>query len=224
MTMKKSIKNTPLFVSWSGGKDSTLALYRAIKEGGLPKALFTMLTEEGTHSRSHGLPKEVIIAQAKSLKIPISYKSATWQSYEANFIEALHGFKGEGIEIGVFGDIDLEDHRLWEEKVCNIAGISAYLPLWKEERRSLLIEFISLGFKTMIVAVKDELMPKEFLGKTIDIDLVERIEALGVDPCGEEGEFHTVVYDGPIFSKPIDLTLGKVLLLSGYWFQEVTLA
>ncbi|KAB3526768.1 Dph6-related ATP pyrophosphatase [Alkaliphilus serpentinus] len=216
-------KNLPFFTSWSGGKDSTLAHYRALKNGGEAKALFTMFTEEDTHSRSHGLPKEVLIAQARSLNIPFVCKGATWQSYEEVFVKVLHNFKESGIQMGVFGDIDLDEHRQWQEKVCKTANVRPYLPLWKEERRKLLLEFINLGFKTMIIAAKDKVMPKSFLGKTMDLCLVEEIEKLGVDACGEEGEFHTVVYDGPIFSYPLYLKLGEKVLKNGYWFQEVML-
>lgn len=216
-----TIKNQSFFCSWSGGKDSCLALYRAIKEGGSPKLLLTMFTEKGDRSRSHGLPTELFLRQSESIGIPFIHKNATWGDYESVFIETLKGLRNDGIRAGVFGDIDLEDHRLWEEKVCQEAELIPYLPLWKEERLDLLREFINLGFKAVIVAVKDNVMDQSFLGKVLDIPLMDQLGALGIDACGEEGEFHTVVVDGPIFNFPIELELKDQVFNSGYWFQDI---
>jgi diphthine-ammonia ligase len=216
-----SLNNSNFFCSWSGGKDSCLALYRSIKEGNHPKALLTMLVEDGQRSRSHGLPIHIIEEQAKVLGVPLRVCSASWSNYEENFTNVLKDLKNQGIEAGVFGDIDIEDHQKWVQKVCSKVQMDSYHPLWKEARRSLLMEFISLGFKATIVAVKEGVLDKSFLGKILDESLVLEIEKLGVDACGEEGEFHTVVTDGPIFSSPINIKLKDYLLIDGYWFQDL---
>lgn len=226
--MKNPIKNIvsnsgiPVFCSWSGGKDSSLALYRAIDAGALPRFLLTILHEEGKRSRSHGLSKDFLQAQASCLGIPLITRSATWSEYESAFIEALQELKQCGVKSGVFGDIDLEDHRLWEERVCRTAGIEASLPLWKSSRDRLLQEFFSLGFQAMIIASDAEKMGNGYLGKILDAELVEEFTRNGIDPSGEAGEYHTVVFDGPIFRKPVKLQKGKSVLRSGLWYLDVS--
>lgn len=212
------------FCSWSGGKDSCLALYRAVRRGGAPRRLLTMLTGDGLHSRSHGLPPAVIAAQAAALGIPLVTGRAGWDDYEAVFLARLAELRGEGLGDGVFGDIDLAPHRQWVERVCGRQGISAHLPLWQEERRDLLAEFIGAGFSATIVAISDARLPTSFLGRQLDWQTVAALEAAGVDACGEEGEFHTVVTDGPLFSAPLALRQGAVVGHAGYSFLEVSLA
>jgi uncharacterized protein (TIGR00290 family) len=210
------------FCSWSGGKDSCLALYRAIKEGGRPRLLLTMLTEGNERSRSHGLPVNLIQKQASALGIPLVTRAATWDSYEREFISALREIKKEEIAVGVFGDIDLEDHRKWVERVCASAAIQPYHPLWKKERHDLLKELLEAGFTAMIVAAKDGVLDKRFLGRTINEDVIKDIVGEGIDASGEGGEYHTVVIDGPIFSHPINLEMGDQVLRDGYWFIDVS--
>jgi diphthamide synthase (EF-2-diphthine--ammonia ligase) len=119
----ESIAGLSFFCSWSGGKDSCLALYHAIQSGGRPRYLFTMMTEDQHTSRSHGLPRSLLDHQARALGIPIVFRSATWDEYEASFLTALRDFKAEGLEAGVFGDIDVESNRDWCLRVCNSPGI-----------------------------------------------------------------------------------------------------
>ncbi len=214
-------KDERFFCSWSGGKDSTLALYRAIQDGGTPKGLLTMLTEGGLRSRSHGLPVELIQAQADSLKIPLTLQCASWDDYEKNFISVIGKFVADDISCGVFGDIDLDPHREWVERVCSLAEVRAVEPLWKTSRRELLHEFIELGFKAVIVVVKDDLLDASFLGRTLDYDLIDAMEQAGCDASGEKGEYHSVVIDGPIFSTPIELETKSQLVRDGYRFLDV---
>lgn len=216
------IKDASFFCSWSGGKDSTLALYRAMREGGKPKYLLNMMTEDAERSRSHGLPISVIQKQALSLNIPLITCATSWNDYENKFVAKITKFKEEGIEIGVFGDIDLELHREWVEKVCSSAGIQACEPLWKEARSSLLKELIDEGFKTLIISVKENILGKKFLGKKLTTDLIREIELLGIDASGEAGEYHTVVTDGPIFSFPIHLEMKGQVARDGYRFLDVS--
>lgn len=209
------------FCSWSGGKDSCLALYYAIREGGNPGKLLTMLIGDGERSRSHGLPLNLLKKQSLSLNIPLITRATSWEDYEENFVSILRKIKREGITAGVFGDIDLEEHRVWVEKVCARVDIKPYLPLWKKPRRRLLEDFIESGFKATIVAVKDGVLDRRFLGEVLDLTLIEDLENEGVDASGEEGEFHTVVTDGPIFSFEISLKKKEQVFSNGYWFQNV---
>ncbi|GAB2903024.1 diphthine--ammonia ligase [Microvirgula curvata] len=196
--------------SWSGGKDSALALWRAIAAGARPLALLNMSDESGQRSRSHGLRPEVLAAQADSLGIELLTGQASWADYEQVFVGALHGLRARGVEQVVFGDIDLDAHRFWEEKVCVRAGLQAWLPLWQASRRSLVDEMIGAGFVARLSTVREDALPASFLGRTLDADCVTELESLGVDPCGEGGEFHTVVVDGPLFRQPLTLQTGDI--------------
>jgi diphthine-ammonia ligase len=219
----QSIQDRPFFCSWSGGKDSCLALHQAIQSGGKPEALLTVLSEDGITSRSHALPKPLIEEQAKKLGLQAVFRSATWHQYEEEFISALREFKKMGINAGVFGDIDVESHREWVMRVCNIAGIQALHPLWQRNRRELLEEFIGLGFKAQVVVINEKMLDKSFLGKFIDASTINEMEKAGIDPSGELGEYHTVVTDGPIFASKLEIKASGVHNHDGYWFLNVGL-
>lgn len=219
--MIQPIHNQPFFCSWSGGKDSCLALHLAVQDGGRPQYLLTMMREDGLKSRSHGVPKALIEEQARSLGIPIVFRSASWDDYEAVFVSALREFREDGIQTGVFGDIDVDSHREWVRRVCSLADITPVHPLWKRERRALLNEFIDLRFKAVIVVLKEDKLGKEFLGKTIDRETIAELEKAGVDASGELGEYHTVVTAGPMFSSDISLKTEGQVRHEGYWFLEV---
>ena len=189
--------------SWSGGKESCLALWRAIQDGAQPAGLLNMLDESGERSRSHGLSPVLLQAQAAAIGVPLYTASATWQSYEHEFIAALQRCREQGIDSVVFGDIDLDEHRAWEEKVCAAAGLMPWLPLWQGQRLALVREFVAAGFQARIVVVNTDLMSENYLGTEFNAALIERMLADGLDPCGEAGEFHTVVTSGPLFSQPL---------------------
>lgn len=220
---ENSIAGRPFFCSWSGGKDSCLALYYAIQNGGTPRSLFTMLSEDGITSRSHALPKTLIEEQAKSLNLQPVFRSASWQQYELEFISVLHEFKKAGIEAGVFGDIDLDSHLEWVRRVCAVAGVVPFHPLWKRNRRELLEEFIGLGFRAQIIVVNGQKLDKSFLGKSIQADTIREMEKVGIDPSGELGEYHTVVTDGPIFSSKVKIKSAGQWQHEDYWFLKVDL-
>lgn len=206
--------------SWSGGKDSCLALHRAMKAG-RPMKLFTMLDETGLHSRSHRLPASLLDAQAAALGLPRETRTASWGDYEAGFVSALGEFKAEGAEAAVFGDIDIEEHGRWEEKVCAEAGLRACLPLWKEDRRALMEEFLGLGFRAIIVVVNEKMLDPAFLGRELSAGLMAELERAGADVCGENGEYHTAVLDGPIFRRPVAVRRTRVLRHNGYGFLDL---
>lgn len=211
------------FVSWSGGKDSALAYYNAMQGGKIEVAyLLNMLSENGTHSRSHNLSVASIRSQAEAIGIPIVQRQATWGGYEEEFKKALAVFKEEGVQTGVFGDIDVQEHRDWVERVCGEMDLSAILPLWQRSRESLMDEFIAVGFKAVIVTVKLECMTSEWLGRELDRQFVEDMKRLPqVDLCGENGEYHTFVYDGPIFKKPLAFSVGEKIEAQTHCFLDI---
>ncbi len=211
------------FVSWSGGKDGCLALYRAKAEGLKIRYLVNMVSEDGQRSRSHGIRAEVIKKQADALGIPILQQPTADEAYEAVFIKALKDFKRQGIDVGIFGDIDFNEHREWIERVCKAATITPRLPLWLEDQSKLMEELIVAGFKAVVVAVKADLLGKEFLGRIVDKKSLADISALdkGITPCGEAGEFHTLVVDGPIFNKRLDITKSEIVSHGEHHFLEI---
>lgn len=201
--------NKDCFVSWSGGKDSCMALYKAMESGYNPKVLFTMFSKENGISSAHRLTEDVFKAQTDAIGIAHVVGEALFNDYEEVFVSNIRKFKEQGMNFGIFGDIDLESHRQWEESVCDKASMTAVLPLWLRKRRSIVEEFIDLGFKAKIIVVNTTMMDKKFIGRDLSYELIKELEAAGVDACGENGEFHTVVYDGPIFKKPVDLKFSK---------------
>lgn len=210
-----------LLCSWSGGKDSCYALMQMQQR---PIILLNALNEKGEISRSHGLSKAILQAQAAALGTSIHFISATWTDYTNKFIEKLttltHTYK---LTDAVFGDIDIASHREWEERVCNSANINCHLPLWQQDRRTLVTEMITAGIEAMIVSCNDHL-GHDFLGKIINRETIELLDKKGVDICGENGEFHTVVLNCPLFSNPIEVTQGaKLSNGTGYHFLELTL-
>jgi len=210
------IDKVKFFSSWSGGKDSCLALYRALIAGHSCETLLTMVNEDGTRSRSHGLTPAILAIQADAMNLPVCTVCASWDSYEEQFKSQVLQFAGTGITHGVFGDIDLIPHRDWVERVCNETGITAHLPLWLGNRRALVNEFVNAGFKAMIVMINTTLMPATYLGQTITLELADELESIGVDACGENGEFHTFVYDGPLFKRSLSVKCGVPVYDANY--------
>jgi diphthine-ammonia ligase len=209
--------------SWSGGKDSCFALMLAIRLGYSPKVLLNVLNEEGRISRSHGIPSGILKAQAASAGLPIHMISSSWQDYEIKFTTTLTQLKEQyNVSHAVFGDIDLQPHRDWEEKVCASAGLTAVLPLWQKNRKELVLQMINNGIETMIVSCND-VMGERFLGEKITPNLVEELEALDVDVCGENGEFHTLVMNCPLFSYPLSVAIQRTIQHENYWFSELVL-
>lgn len=208
--------------SWSGGKDSCLALWRSQKSGAAITHLLTALDETGLKTRSHGVSKDLIIAQGKSLGMKNTFISASWQDYEMCFINELRALHTQGVRKAIFGDIDLVAHRAWEESVCLKAGLAAELPLWNEDRLAIVQEFFMAGFKARVVCVDGRLLEKSFVGLEFNQDFINKLPQ-NVDACGENGEFHTFVYDGPNFAHPIQWqSLGKKTYISPKEYGEQT--
>lgn len=203
------MKSRKALCSWSGGKDSCLALQRALQSGLQITHLLTMFDETGERSRSHAVSRAVMQVQADALGLKLIAPAASWQTYESVFIKELQKLKTEGIETAVFGDIDLDAHREWEEKVCAQAGIEAVLPLWGERRLDLVEEFLDQNFRAVIVCVNERYLPKEFYGREFDRKFIADLPA-SVDACGENGEFHTFVYDGELFTKRLEFEITEI--------------
>jgi diphthine-ammonia ligase len=213
-----------VFSSWSGGKDCSLALYRAKKDGMDIKYLFNTVTQDGLRSCSHGMSANVIKRQAEALGIPIVQRPTTNETYETEFVNVLRKFKEEGIEGGIFGDIDFNPHREWIERVCSNAGMTPYLPLWLEDQQKLMEEFIDAGFIAKVVAVKADTLGKDVLGRTVDRDFLAYLAGLNknITPCGEAGEYHTLVVDGPIFRQRLEFTATEKVTRGDHHFLEIT--
>ena len=214
-----------VFTSWSGGKDCCLACYRAVARGLKVRYLANMVAEDGKRSYSHGLAPRVLEAQAQAIGIPLIQRRARRDNYEAEFKKMLLSLKEEGISGGVFGDIDLDEHRQWIERVCGDVAVTPYLPLWGEKQEELLKDFISLGFTAIVVAAKAELFDREWLGRKVDRDFLDHLEVLKetkeVTPCGEAGEYHTLVVDGPLFERRLEILRSRRVLREGRWFLSI---
>lgn len=223
MDWKNSAHGQKFIASFSGGKDSALALYKAMMVGEAV-GLIVMLEEEGKRTRSHGMPPELIHAQARSIGLPVYTAAASWRDYEKVFISLLEKAKNQGSEVLVTGDLDMPAHGCWHEKVTKYAGLKLGMPLWEMNHHEAVEEFINLGFVTIIVTVNLSLgMREDDLGRTLTHEYVKELEARGIDPCGEGGEFHTTVLDGPIFKHPIPVRKCEIFKDGEYAFLPLEL-
>jgi len=210
-----------VFISWSGGKDSCLALHRTLSADLKVEFLFSMFGEEGIRSRGHGLRKEIIKAQSKALGIPIIYGNASWEDYEVEFKRVMKKLKEKGIEGGVFGDIDLQEHRDWVERVCSEVELKAFEPLWNQKYEMLLQEFIQSGFEGIIVSAKADLISENWIGHPLNWKFIEYLKKQNIDLCGEDGEYHTLTTNGPIFQRRIEILASKKVMKADRWFLEI---
>ncbi|MDO5038238.1 diphthine--ammonia ligase [Clostridium sp.] len=201
-------------LSYSCGKDSTLALYRLIKEGHNPVGLIVTVNKDENKSWFHGIPNEILEEVSKSLEIPLIKVECIGDNYEDEFEMALKKAKSLGATKCAFGDIDIEAHKKWCTDRCDNVDIGYLFPLWNEGREDLTNEFIDSGFEAIIKCCNNKELDSSFLGKTLTKDLVSQIKKRGADPCGENGEYHTFVCSGPIFKnsiefKIVDRVIGK---------------
>ena len=203
--------------SWSGGKDSCLALYKALKDGYEVKKLINFISRDLNRCCFHGVTPDIIKLQGELIGIPVLQPKVTddMENYEREFKEGVKAVKG--IDSMIFGDIYLQEHLDWIIRVCKDMNISPVEPLWGMEAETIAKEFVELGFKTIIISAQAGKIGKEFVGREFDKKMIEEFKKLGVCPCGENGEFHTLVIDGPLFKRPIIIKKAETLFKKGFW-------
>ena len=189
-------------ISWSGGKDSCAAYHRAREAFDIVTAI-TMFNENGTRSRSHGLRPEILAAQIERLGLQPITETCTWETYDAAFDRALARAAAKGITHVVFGDILFDEHRAWAERLSAGRGLTAVEPLWKESTTDLYRSFLASHTRARIVTVRSSKLDESFLGRDLAEDLLDDFVARSVDPCGERGEYHTLVTSCDGFSHPL---------------------
>lgn len=214
--IKQNVGRTSV-ASWSGGKDSCLALYKALKDGYEVKKLINFISRDLNRCCFHGVTPDIIKLQGELTGIPVLQPKVTddMENYEREFKEGAKAVKG--IDSMIFGDIYLQEHLDWIVRVCKDMNISPVEPLWGLEAETIAKEFVELGFKTIIISAQAGKIGKEFVGREFDKKMIEEFKKLGVCPCGENGEFHTLVIDGPLFKRPIKIKKAETLFNKGFW-------
>lgn len=208
--------------SWSGGKDSCLAYYRALQSGYKVASLVNFISSEYKRVRFHGTDRKLIHVQSELLGVPLCQQETSNDNYEPAFKDAVRNLKPQGIKGMVFGDIYIDEHKEWVERVCSELGIEAVEPLWKQDTENLLTEFIDTGFQAVIVSAQAELIDRDWIGKTVDKNFMAYLKTKpDVDVCGERGEYHTFVTSGPVFNGKIEITDTEVINKDGYWLLDI---
>jgi len=205
----------PAVAFWSGGKDSGLALDRVRRAGTYDiVALITTVSEQRRRVAMHGVREELIDRQARAIGIPLHKMYVAGQGSNSDYVPALRRvlehFKARGVADVVFGDIFLEDLRQWRESLLADLEMAGLFPLWKHDTRRLAEEFIERGFKAVVCCVNDPQLTESDVGSELDAEFFRSLPA-GVDPCGENGEYHSFVYDGPIFRRPVAFAVGETV-------------
>lgn len=216
----RDLQGATFVCSWSGGKDACLALHGAVAAGGIPRALVCLTHEDGTTTLTHGTPIDLVQAQADSLGLPLDACAASWHDYELVWAQALQRQAEAGVEAAVFGDLFITRHRDWERRVCRSLGLRPVNPLWKRSSRALTEELFATRTKAIITLLLAERLDPALLGREITPALVNELEASGVDPFGEHGEYHTLVVDADLFATPITATPIGRFLHDGYWYLD----
>jgi uncharacterized protein (TIGR00290 family) len=215
-----------VLLTWSGGKDSALALYELQRKHDHEiLALLTTLTEEYNRISMHGIRDILLEFQVNSLSLPVERvylsKDSCNEEYGAKMSEVLQKYLRVGVSGVVFGDIFLEDLRKYREDNLSKIGMKAIFPIWKRDTAELAYEFIDLGFKAIITCVDSHVLDRTFVGRYFDRQLLSEFPSM-VDPCGENGEFHSFVFDGPIFQKSVSYIKGEVVLRDDrFWYCDL---
>lgn len=201
--------------NWSGGKDSALALYHLQHDDRFEiTGLLTSISTAFDRISMHGVRRELLMKQAASIGLPVQElklpESLSMSEYDDRMKACLEEVKSRGVEFSAFGDIFLEDLKAYREEKLAEVSLTGLFPIWKRNTNDLLEEFLDLGFQTVLVGIKSDKLDESFVGRDIDRDFVKDLPS-DVDPCGENGEFHTFVFDGPIFKEPIKYQLGETV-------------
>ncbi len=210
---------------WSGGKDSSLALQAALKDTSLEvKALLTTVTEGYERISMHGVRRSLLEEQARAVGLPLEQVRIPVKSSNAIYEEAMRGlltrYQAGGVSRVIFGDLFLQDIRDYREKNLDRLGMRGIFPLWLKDTRQLARDFIAQGFKAVLVCVDPKQIDPSFCGREFDESLLKDLPS-NADPCGENGEFHTFVYEGPIFRRPIRIKRGEIVQREGFWFCDL---
>ena len=214
-----------MLASFSGGKDSMLSLDRAIEQGNEIEGLFVTVDADGS-SWFHDINNDVLEAVSMSLGIPLFLcPCRQGEGYTEDFEKYMKQIIIlTGAQACIFGDIDIEAHRAWAEERAENLGIEAVFPLWQENRKKLVSEVVDKGYRAVIKKVIRKHLGSAYLGRVLDHELIEEFEDMGIDSCGENGEYHTLVYDGPAFRKKINIRLGKISENEYCFSREIELA
>jgi uncharacterized protein (TIGR00290 family) len=214
-----------VIVCWSGGKDSCLAL-EAVRATHEVAGLVTTLTRDFDRISMHGVRNVLLERQAEALGLPLHKvfigKGASNDEYEAQMREAFLAFKARGITKIVFGDLFLEDIRAYRDRMLAPLGMTGLYPIWGRDTKALIEDFVARGFRTAVVCVDPARLAPSFAGRVIDKDFLSDLPR-AVDPCGENGEFHTFVFDGPGFGVPVPIAFGEIVMRDGFWFADLLL-
>ncbi|MCB2407677.1 diphthine--ammonia ligase [Hymenobacter lucidus] len=225
----------PALMNWSGGKDSALALYHALRD---PRyAVQHLLTSVNSHYQRvsmHGVRVALLEEQARQLGLPLTRlelpESPDMAEYEQQMRATLAPLQAQGIRHSIFGDIFLEDLRRYREEQLARVGMQAIFPLWQRTSPDILREYLALGFRAVVVCVNEQLLDKSFCGRLLDEDFLRDLPS-GVDPCGENGEYHSFVFEAPYFGQPIAFTRGETVRRTypapggtgeaGFWYCDL---
>jgi uncharacterized protein (TIGR00290 family) len=203
------------YMNWSGGKDSSLALHKILRSGNF-EVTHLLSSINATHNRisMHGVRRSLIERQAASIGIPLKTidlpEEPDMVTYEAAMSAAVGELKSAGCTHSIFGDIFLEDLRVYRENKLRESGVSCVFPLWQHNTLTLVQEFIALGFRAVVVCVNTQYLDQSFCGRIIDESFLGDLPQ-NVDPCGENGEFHSFVFDGPIFGNKVPFAIGETV-------------
>jgi uncharacterized protein (TIGR00290 family) len=220
-----SVADTPVLMSWSGGKDSCVALYEIQRAREYRvAALLTTVTRDYDRISMHGVRRVLLEKQADSLGLRLHQvlisKDATNEEYEMKMGEAFSVYGEQGIDSIVFGDLFLEDIRIYREQFLARHNMRGLFPVWHRDTTRFIKEFIELGFKAVVICVDSRILDQSFAGRMIDEAFLSSLPP-HVDPCGENGEFHTFVFDGPTFARPVKFSLGEIVLRESFWFCDL---
>ncbi|HTS43460.1 MAG TPA: diphthine--ammonia ligase [Puia sp.] len=206
---------TQAFMNWSGGKDSAFCLHQILQSNEYQvSSLLTSVNAVYDRVSMHGVRRSLLEAQSLSLGIPVRTielpEQPEMNEYEEEMMNRINELKNSGCTHAIFGDIFLEDLRRYREEKLGKAGIQCLFPLWRKDTAGLVKEFIALGFKAIIVCINEQFLSRDFCGRIIDEDFLPDLPE-SVDPCGENGEFHSFVFDGPLFHQPVSFRKGNIV-------------
>ena len=223
--MEDQLEEKAVLVSWSGGKDSCMALRETQRAPNIRvEALLTTVTRDFDRISMHGVRRSMLEQQAASLRIPLRQifisKGASNEEYEARMGEAFSEYRGQGIDTVVFGDLFLAEIRAYRERLLAKHKMVSLYPVWGRDTSQLIREFMALGFKTAVVCVDPAKFDSSFVGRIVDEEFLSQLPP-HVDPCGENGEFHTFVFDGPIFRNRVKFSFGEVVFRDSFWFCDL---